>query len=282
MPESLSFDRVADRYDASRGYPQEVAERIAEALAEAGHLTVGSEALEIGIGTGRIAIPLLTRGVNVTGVDIAERMLERLDAKYAQMRAAGQERIFGRLTVRLADMAALPFKDASFDAVIAVHVFHLVPEWKRAIDEALRVTRAAGALLIGQDVHSGSDALRAGQIQDHWRAILREMGYTPRNVGAAGFDAVLAELRDRGHTVDEHTVATWETAHTAREALETITTRLWSGTWTVPDDIFAESVRRLTAWADGTYGARLDTPILAPHAFRLARVSPRPLAAPQA
>ncbi|MBF6588998.1 MAG: class I SAM-dependent methyltransferase [Ktedonobacterales bacterium] len=265
---------MADRYDASRGYPPDVAERIAEAFLRAGQLAAGGSVLEIGIGTGRIALPLLARGVHVTGVDISQRMLDQLRGKYDALRADAAGTGLGTLTARVADMTALPFPDGGFDAVIAVHVLHLVPEWRRALDEALRVVRADGALLLGQDIHNGSDASRVGEIQDQWRAILRELGYGATNVGATGFDAVLAEVRQQGLAVEETLAATWETTYTPRVALESITTRLWSGSWTVPDDLFAESTHRLTAWAERHYAGTLDTPLRATHAFKLARVAP--------
>ena len=92
MPESLSFDRVADRYDATRVHPAEASAEIAAGLMRVGGLQSGAEVLEIGIGTGRIALPLLASGVNVTGIDIAPRMLEQLEAKYAAWQAESGER----------------------------------------------------------------------------------------------------------------------------------------------------------------------------------------------
>jgi ubiquinone/menaquinone biosynthesis C-methylase UbiE len=273
MPQSLSFDRVADIYDATRGYPPAVAAAIAAAMTRLGQLHVGAEALEVGIGTGRIALPILAEGINVTGVDIAERMLARLDAKYAQLRASAAGSGYGRLVVRVADMTALPFADASFDAVIAVHVFHLVAGWHQALDEVLRVLRPAGSLLLGQDVHRGIDRARMGDIEERWTAILAEMGYQLRHIGAASYAAVREELEARGLTLAEETVATWETSHTPRQALQTITERTWSRTWGVPGDLFAESARRLTAWATATYGDRLDSPVATSHAFKLTRAT---------
>jgi ubiquinone/menaquinone biosynthesis C-methylase UbiE len=41
----------------------------------------GGRALEAGIGTGRIARPLLARGIRITGVDISPRMLRELRAQ---------------------------------------------------------------------------------------------------------------------------------------------------------------------------------------------------------
>src|SRR5690242_6819284 len=141
MPESLCFDRVAARYDATRGHSPEVAAQIADGLIRFGEIPPGGSTLEIGIGTGRVALPLLARGVHMTGVEIALRMLEQLRAKFEAQRQAQPAAPWGALTTQVADMTALPFADASFDAVVAVHVLHLVPRWERALDEALRVVR---------------------------------------------------------------------------------------------------------------------------------------------
>lgn len=75
------FDEpVAARYDKSESamFSPEVIEPTVDLLAE---LAGGGEALELGIGTGRIAVPLRRRGVRVHGVDLSTAMVERLRAK---------------------------------------------------------------------------------------------------------------------------------------------------------------------------------------------------------
>ncbi len=267
MPGSVSFDRVADRYDATRGYSPAVASRIAAGLIDAGRLTRGSSLLEIGIGTGRIALPLLAGGVNVTGVDIAPRMVERLQVKYAEQRERHPELQWGALNVQIADMTALPFADATFDAVLGVHVLHLVPGWRAALDEALRVLRPGGAFVLGQDTTEGAER---HLLSDRWEAIVRELGGTSGPVGAAGYRAAVGELRARGLSVEERSVARWEERVTPREGLASITERLWSRTWQVPDDLFAESVRQLIDWVEATLGDTLDTPRVISMQFKVA------------
>jgi len=266
MPESLSFDRVADRYDATRGYPPEAAAEIAAGLMRVGNLQPGADVLEIGVGTGRIALPLLARGVNVTGIDIAQRMLDQLQAKLAALSATSGAR--GRLTTQIVDMTALPFADATFDAVIAVHVLHLVPEWRVALDEALRVLRPGAALLLGQDI--AAPAAMNHDIQDRWAQIARELGANPQRVGARTFAEISAELRRRGLSVTESVLATWDHISVPREVLDYVESRTWSQTWNIPDDLFDESIRRLRAWAESTYAGTMDTPFTARLSFKVA------------
>lgn len=267
---SLSFDRVASQYDGTRGYPPGVSGAIAEGLMRHGPLAPGATALEIGVGTGRIALPLLARGVNITGVDISERMTERLRAKYDGERVARPGTRWGKLVVTLADSVRLPFADASFDAVIAVHVLHLVTNWRGALDEALRMLKPDAPLLLGQDMTHGPQT--AHPLQDEWLQIARNLGFEPRRLGAPAFSDILAEARDRGLAVEEWNIAQWTAAHTAAEGFSYIADQIWSLTWQVPEDIFAESVRRLETWARAHYGARWTDPMQATYSFRLARV----------
>jgi SAM-dependent methyltransferase len=81
VPENGYFDeRVAARYDESSAdmFEPAVVDPVVAFLAE---LAGSGRALELGIGTGRIALPLAERGVRVAGIDNSEAMLRRLRAK---------------------------------------------------------------------------------------------------------------------------------------------------------------------------------------------------------
>src|SRR5712691_12007674 len=80
MP-SLSFDRVAHAYDATRGYPPGVDQQIAMAIVDTVNAKPETTFMEVGVGTGRIAFPLASLGHIYTGVDISEKMVEQLEAK---------------------------------------------------------------------------------------------------------------------------------------------------------------------------------------------------------
>jgi len=70
-------DRVADVYDqmtAGLADPAAAVDRLAE-------LAGSGPALELGVGTGRVALPLAARGVTVHGIDASAAMVERLRAK---------------------------------------------------------------------------------------------------------------------------------------------------------------------------------------------------------
>lgn len=80
MPDDYFGEGVADRFDQRYAYLAEpaIVEPIVVFLAE---LAGGGAALELGIGTGRIALPLAQRGVRVHGIDLSEAMVAQLRAK---------------------------------------------------------------------------------------------------------------------------------------------------------------------------------------------------------
>jgi SAM-dependent methyltransferase len=80
MPEDRFGERVAARYDEGVAELSEPAavDPVVELLAG---LAGPGRALELGIGTGRIALPLARRGVPVHGIDLSEAMVARLRAK---------------------------------------------------------------------------------------------------------------------------------------------------------------------------------------------------------
>ena len=78
--ESTSFDPVAEFYDQTSAhmFSEEVLTPAVDLLAE---LAGSGPALELAIGTGRVALPLAARGVPVSGIDASRKMVERLREK---------------------------------------------------------------------------------------------------------------------------------------------------------------------------------------------------------
>jgi ubiquinone/menaquinone biosynthesis C-methylase UbiE len=278
MP-SLSFDRVAHAYDATRGYPPGVDQQIAQAIVDTAYAKPGTTLMEVGVGTGRIAFPLASLGHIYTGVDISEKMVKLLAAKLLANSWREYEQEWGSLpdengarthSVRrfreavkhasmrlvLSDMTALPFHDASFDVVLAVHVFHLVDGWQQAVCEVLRVLRPGGAFLHCWDEFARVEKWPVGET---WGKIVHELGGEVKRPGASARSEVTVWLKEQELQPQEIPVVKWEVTQTPREAVEQVTRRMWSSTWVVPDDIFAASIVCLESWAKDYFGADMDT-----------------------
>jgi SAM-dependent methyltransferase len=80
VPEIHFDERIAARYDAMSAdmFEPSVLDPAVQFLADVAR---GGAALELGIGTGRLALPLSERGVRVHGIDVSAPMVERLRAK---------------------------------------------------------------------------------------------------------------------------------------------------------------------------------------------------------
>jgi demethylmenaquinone methyltransferase/2-methoxy-6-polyprenyl-1,4-benzoquinol methylase len=87
-------------------------------------------------GTGDLALACVAEGGRVTGLDFAERMLER-----ARRKSSAIDWVAG-------DLLALPFGDGSFDAATVGFGVRNVAERERALAELRRVLRAGGRLAI--------------------------------------------------------------------------------------------------------------------------------------
>ena len=80
MPQNYFGKGVAETYDSDEpvAFDPGVIEPAVDFLAA---LTAGGSALELGIGTGRIALPLSWRGIPIHGIELSPEMVEQLRTK---------------------------------------------------------------------------------------------------------------------------------------------------------------------------------------------------------
>jgi ubiquinone/menaquinone biosynthesis C-methylase UbiE len=150
-----AFERISPVYDATRSpVPAATMDRIAADLRSQGVASL----LEVGIGTGRIAGPLVERGFVVTGLDGAKGMLARARAKGVARLVRG-------------DAYALPFRDAAVDTTLFVHVLQLLDDPVAAIREGCRVGRLGVTALVQPPIE-GAPASGEGGDDDPRRLVL--------------------------------------------------------------------------------------------------------------
>jgi SAM-dependent methyltransferase len=239
-PTSVAFDRAAGYYDQTRGFPAKVVERVAD-LVESASGGAGARVLEIGVGTGRISLPLHRRGRRFFGIDLSAPMLDRYRAK------AADEGLETPAVVR-GDATRLPFREASFDAVIEVHVLHLIPGWRAAVEEVRRVLVPGGRLLVARRLwdRSEGNGPRALVRRRHAR-ILAEWGVRAEWIGVRGDDEMIASLIELGGRMEELEPVGWREPETWAEHLEILERRVWSESWQVPEDLWRDAAGRLRA-----------------------------------
>jgi SAM-dependent methyltransferase len=124
--------------------------KIAESMRESGAalvnklgITKGMEVLDLGCGDGTTAIPAAKLGANVTGVDIAENLVE------AGKKRAQNEGL-NNCKFHQGDATDLqPLKDESFDRVVTVFGAMFAPKPDVVAKEMVRVTRKGGRIVMG-------------------------------------------------------------------------------------------------------------------------------------
>lgn len=123
------YDALSGSYDQRRASPyhQMVDDLELETVAP---YAAGARLVELGCGTGRLLSRLAAVAKEAVGVDVSEGMAARARAK--------------GLDVRIADLGALPFEDASFDLTYSFKVLAHVADPEAAIAEAARITRPGG------------------------------------------------------------------------------------------------------------------------------------------
>jgi SAM-dependent methyltransferase len=107
-------------------------------LVEACEIGPGMRVLDVAAGTGNAAIPAAATGATVVASDLTPELFE---AGRARAKAEGVE-----LEWVEADAEALPFEDASFDAVISSIGVMFAPHHQAAADELVRVCRPGGTI----------------------------------------------------------------------------------------------------------------------------------------
>lgn len=187
---AAEFDSIADVYDETRRpLDGETLNGIDEMLEKHGCRSV----LEIGVGTGRVSVPLTKNGYEVVGVDLSKRMMERARTK-------------GIKNLVLAEGGRTPFREQIFDAVLMAHVFHLLQEPMAVMHEAARVSRVGVFALVRKGVRD--------------RPWLTLFGGGPPVINESGNDESTKRLfeqrRERFRQIAEKYHWSWDSSHRLR------------------------------------------------------------------
>lgn len=151
------FGRIVPRYDlfntlSTFGQDQRWRRMVVRLAA----VPAGGRVLDVATGTGAVAFALAeaTPSAQVVGVDFCEPMLDAARAKAL--------RRGGRISFEVGDVLALPYSDASFDAVTVSFGVRNFADIPRGLAEMRRVLKPGGRLVCLELTHVPSPLIRAG------------------------------------------------------------------------------------------------------------------------
>ena len=147
--------------------------------------------LLVGVGSG-LDLPLLPPGPRYTGLDLTPAMLARARRKAAVLGLA--------IALDEGDARALPYGDATFDAVVLHLILAVTPHPERVLAEAARVLRRGGRILILDKF------LRPGQTAPLRRLISPLLGLLATRTNVV-FEDVLAQTQELEVASDQPALA---------------------------------------------------------------------------
>lgn len=241
--EPTSFDHAVDFYDETRSLSPDALRVTTDLLAH--QLRGCDRVLEIGVGTGLLALPLAARGFHVDGIDLSLPMIQRLR----------QKRSDDRVGLALADAARMPFRRSAFDGAYLRHVLHLIPDWNDALDEVVRVVRPGGRFLASITDYSGLYA----EVQERF---LREAGGLPLAVGLSPNDpgSLVRAMTTFGARARRLPAVRGRRSLTLDRFLHHIERGHYTWTWQAAERERAHAAHRLRAWLHRRFGD-LDRPV---------------------
>lgn len=104
------------------------------------HATYNGKIIEVGVGTG-LSLPLYRPDLQITGVDISEKMLNKAKERVKQHHLEG-------VSLHTMDATNLRFPDEYFDFVVAMYVVSVVPDTDKFLHEINRVCKKNGDIII--------------------------------------------------------------------------------------------------------------------------------------
>jgi SAM-dependent methyltransferase len=238
VSDSIRFDTAADHYDKTRAVSDETMDRTISLLSS--ELRDRGRVLEVGVGTGLLALRLHESGIPVSGLDLSAPMLAKLVEK------SGGAPPFPLV---LGDATTMPFADGAFGAAYLRWVLHLIPGWRAALAEMARVVRPGGVLLLSLGTFDEvGTAIRARFSE------ITGLSTDPVGLMWGEHDALDAELERLGARLRVLPPILEEGEEPLGSFLDALEEGRWSWTWHVPEDARLDAVRELRPWAEERYG----------------------------
>jgi SAM-dependent methyltransferase len=166
----------------------------AQVLVQDAELTAGQRVLDLGCGTGNVALLAAAAGAAVTAVDPSRRLLD-------VTAAAAAEQGLG-VDCQVGDAASIPTADGAFDCVLSSFAVIFAPDPAAAVAEISRVLTVQGRALFTSWLPGGALGEMAGAAQEMVRAALGAPAPPPSPVSWHEEASVAALVATQGMTAE--------------------------------------------------------------------------------
>jgi SAM-dependent methyltransferase len=201
--------------------------------------------MEIGIGTGIVALALRELDFTVVGVDLSPAMAQRARRRLGPV-------------VAVADAAQLPVPDATIQQAVSVWLLHLVADRAVVLAEVARALRPGGRYLVS-----------SAQVRVRPEDEIERLVFNMRDQLDPGWRnderQILDAAPSAGFTVvDQRPAAPDEVAQSPAEVADSIEAKTWSSLWNLTDGqwrtVVAPTVAALRALPEAHVQRRFHSP----------------------
>jgi phosphatidylethanolamine/phosphatidyl-N-methylethanolamine N-methyltransferase len=153
----MDRDKIERVYTTYAGFYDHVFGRVFQEGRESAirnlNVQPGEKVLEVGVGTG-IALPMYPNHCRIVGIDLSEGMLAKAKERIRALQLSHVE-------LYRMDAGAMEFEDNTFDTVVAAYVVTAVPDYRKVVNEMIRVCRPGGRIVMLNHFSNGNKVINA-------------------------------------------------------------------------------------------------------------------------
>ncbi len=228
--EFVSFDRAAGLYDKTRAVAPSALTDFVNLVIDNVTTKKSPLILDIGVGTGRIARFFQNVGYKIIGIDVSAKMIH-----------AGNYQGYSRPDLICADARSIPIRYNQCDAIILIHILHLIRNWKKVLQEALRVLKNDGTLVTGKIYAKPEKEVFYSTYYDY----VTKKGIDTGHIGVKNLQEIENFLKQQNYRTISVQSKTFNHSGDLLDLVNCFDNCSFSTQWSIPLNIHKEAMKQL-------------------------------------